>query len=311
MDIKHLRHDEIEKSRWDATLSAAPNAVLYANSWYLDAISPDWEALVAGAYEYIMPLPVKNIVGYRFVFQPLFVQRLGLFSIQPLNEEILGCFLTELTRLFDVVDYSLSLCQSTIPSAFHIRKRSNFVLDISGDYASLAVNYSQDAKKSLRKYSGIEFVITDNHAQTIANFVAAYGEATRAKANNYERFEQVVQVAASQNKLIGAAVLHQSKVLASALFFIHNKRVYYVLGAPTPEGKKMNATHFLIDGFIREYAGKFDILDFEGSDIPSVAYFYKKWGSTDEGYLRISYRKNRLIALALTLKAYLRDKMSR
>lgn len=311
MEINHFLPHQIDKVRWNATLEASPNSVLYANSWYLDAITPGWEALIVGEYEYIMPLPVKRLLGYKFVFQPLFVQRLGIFSAQQVSEEIVRLFLQALAQRFDVVDYSLKVAAESVPQPYNIRRRSNFVLKIDGSYQDIAENYSQDARKSLRKHDQITFEITENYTQTIANFVSVYGEATNARASNYERFEKAVRMASAEKKLIGAAVCHQSEVIASALFFVHNQRAYYVLGAPTAKGKKMNATHYLIDGFLREFAGKLNQLDFEGSDIPSVAYFYKKWGSTDEGYLRISYRKNKLIETILLIKSYLRNKISR
>jgi hypothetical protein len=62
------------------------------------------------------------------------------------------------------------------------------------------------------------------------------------------------------------------------------KRLYYLFAAPTILGRKQNITHFFIDGLIKRYAGSELILDFEGSMIPGVARFYKKWGSKVESY---------------------------
>ena len=59
LKIFYLKHTEIDKERWDAAIGVALNALPYAYSWYLNAVSPGWEALVSEDCDYVMPLPVK------------------------------------------------------------------------------------------------------------------------------------------------------------------------------------------------------------------------------------------------------------
>ena len=40
----------------------------------------------------------------------------------------------------------------------------------------------------------------------------------------------------------------------------------------------------MIDHFIQEHAGKKLLLDFEGSDIKNLAWFYRSFGATEEKY---------------------------
>ncbi len=44
--IRHLKNDEIEREKWDECIAAAFNGNVYGFSWYLDIVSPGWEALV-------------------------------------------------------------------------------------------------------------------------------------------------------------------------------------------------------------------------------------------------------------------------
>ncbi len=46
----------------------------------------------------------------------------------------------------------------------------------------------------------------------------------------------------------------------------------------------MGASHALIDAFIKDHAGSNLLLDFEGSDIRNLAFFYSSFGATDEKY---------------------------
>jgi len=78
--IRHLRHSEIDKEKWDAALSKCHQPLLFAQSWYLDLVSPKWGALIRGDYEEMMPLPVKSKFGFKYLVQPNFTAQLGVFS---------------------------------------------------------------------------------------------------------------------------------------------------------------------------------------------------------------------------------------
>ena len=49
--------------------------------WYLDIVHENWDALMEDDYERVMPMPVitKNW-RISYIFQPFFVQQLGVFS---------------------------------------------------------------------------------------------------------------------------------------------------------------------------------------------------------------------------------------
>jgi hypothetical protein len=54
-----------------------------------------------------------------------------------------------------------------------------------------------------------------------------------------------------------------------------------------PNGRTVGASHALIDAFIKDHAGRNLLLDFEGSDIRNLAFFYSSFGATDEKYVAI------------------------
>ena len=99
MVVKHLTYNEIDRTRWDATIATSTNSLPYAYSWYLDAVSPQWEALASNNYEFVMPLPVKRKFGVKYVIQPRWVQQLGVFSAQPITKEIVKSFSIRYQRL--------------------------------------------------------------------------------------------------------------------------------------------------------------------------------------------------------------------
>jgi hypothetical protein len=54
--IKYLKHKEINKEKWDKCISSSHNKIIYALSWYLDVVSPNWDGLIKGDYEAVMPI---------------------------------------------------------------------------------------------------------------------------------------------------------------------------------------------------------------------------------------------------------------
>ena len=78
--IRYLRHNEIDREKWDACIAASENGLVYAYSWYLDVVHPEWEALVMDDYAAVMPLTGGRKFGVEYLFQPFFVQQLGAFS---------------------------------------------------------------------------------------------------------------------------------------------------------------------------------------------------------------------------------------
>ena len=82
------------------------------------------------------------------------------------------------------------------------------------------------------------------------------------------------------------------ELISSAVFVYSHNRAYYILVGNHPNGRTLGASHALIDAFIQDHAGENLILDFEGSDIRNLAFFYSSFGAVEENYPAI--RENRL-----------------
>jgi hypothetical protein len=81
-------------------------------------------------------------------------------------------------------------------------------------------------------------------------------------------------------------------LLAAALIGQDKGMHYYLAPVMNEEGRETRAMFYLIDRYIHLNAGLPATLDFEGSDIESVARFYKGYGATPSTYT--SLRINRL-----------------
>ena len=56
MNIAYLSNKNIDKQKWDRCIDMASNGLIYAYSFYLDAMSKHWDALILNDYEIVMPL---------------------------------------------------------------------------------------------------------------------------------------------------------------------------------------------------------------------------------------------------------------
>lgn len=102
-------------------------------------------------------------------------------------------------------------------------------------------------------------------------------------------FERVQAFAAAAPELLRTyGVYHpDGRLLACGAFLKFRNRASYWLVGNKPEGRSMGASAFLLHAFISDYAGTDTVLDFEGSDQPGVAAFYRKFGAQHEPYLTL------------------------
>jgi hypothetical protein len=101
---------------------------------------------------------------------------------------------------------------------------------------------------------------------------------------NIGRFRRLYMLLRAGNKATTYGISLHNEVIASCVFFFSHNRAYYILVGNHPNGKTIGASHALIDAFIADHAGQDLLLDFEGSDIRNLAFFYSSFGAVQEIY---------------------------
>lgn len=115
-----------------------------------------------------------------------------------------------------------------------------------------------------------------------------------------ERFSTLYKKAKKHQQAETLGIYLKDELLASAAFLYSHNRWYYILVGNHPNGKTIGASHYLIDRFIHAHAGEEALLDFEGSDVRNLAFFYSSYGAVEEKYPAI--RMNKLPKLLKWLK---------
>jgi hypothetical protein len=64
----------------------------------------------------------------------------------------------------------------------------------------------------------------------------------------------------------------------------------FLLSASNDRGKELRGMFLVLDTFIQMHAGDINMLDFEGSNISSIARFFQGFGAKARIYQRVSFQ---------------------
>ncbi len=290
--IQYLSHQQIDKTKWDYCIDRAPNGLIYAYSFYLDHMARNWDALVLNDYEAVMPLTWNKKYGIKYLYQPFLTAQLGIFS-KGMNRVSVEQFLKAIPDEFRLIDISLNSGNThCIPEQFST-ERSNYVLNLNKPYEELYNNYRENIQRNVKKARQLgcrpekEF----DPEKVISLAVVQMKTYSHESSENVERFRKLYHHLQVRNMSTTYGISLNGGLLASCVFFFSHNRAYYILVGNHPDGKNTGASHALLDAFIKDHAGKNILLDFEGSDIRNLAFFYSSFGATHETYPAIKINR--------------------
>lgn len=289
--IQYYPGKSINKQAWDKCISNASNGLIYACSTYLDTMSDNWDALVLNNYEAVMPLPWRKKYGMYYLYQPAFVAQLGLFGNNN-TPGLLQDFLNAIPRKFRYWDYTLNQGNVFTLDGYLLKPRVNFTLNLNHSYPELYKNYRDNIKRNIKKAATYGCYIKKDIAVDSVIELASQQPQQGATKEDYQKFSILYNHLKSVNQALTYGVYSsQQQLLASCVFFLSHNRAYYILAGNHPNGRTLGASHAVIDAFIKDHAGKNMLLDFEGSDIRNLAFFYSSFGAAEERYAALHVNK--------------------
>lgn len=282
--IRYFIHTEIDKQKWDQAVSVFTDLVS-ARSWWLDIVSPGWDAMIADDYQALMPLTWRKKAGFLYLYQPSFTQQLGVFGMKdPSN------ILAQIPEKFRLVEINLNEGNEGAGSP-----RINHILSLRSSGEDLFHGFSENTKRNIRKALEVPHTFTEH--VSLEEMMELYRRNQGAKHVQMKKgedkiLEQLVGECLRRKCGILCAIRDdEKKLLASAFFAWTGKRVTFVFSA-TDLDQKIRWMSLLIHYCIAHDAGKDRIFDFEGGNDPALARFYKGFGAKEVVYL--PYRKNTL-----------------
>ncbi|QCR24155.1 GNAT family N-acetyltransferase [Pontibacter sp. SGAir0037] len=306
--IYYLPHNLIDKQQWDDLITVAPEQQVYALSWYLDVVSPGWEAIVAvdtaGRYEVVLPVPVRQKLRMRYVQQPLYCQQLGFYSRSGIgNQAIVAQMLEVLYQRYSyVVSLPLNTANSFPEKLLHqqvsLQNMATLYLSLSERYPKLYANYSRDRKLNLKRAQRVKLSIAES--EDIEPLISFFKEevAGRIYGGVGEWAYTTLRNLYRELKQRGLARLLYTvdaagNTNAGCLFVIFQKRIIYIFNAASKDGRKYNGRTFMLDYIIQQYAGQDYLLDFESpaEEERAIVRVYAGFGATKAGFAVVHYNR--------------------
>ncbi len=290
--IQYLPRYKIDKTKWDQCIDESSNGLIYGYSFYLDHMSNHWDALLLNDYEAVMPLTWNKKFGFHYLHQPFLTASLGIFG-KLISKEIVEEFIRNIPAKFKYCDIFLNAGNLFHAVESQIYERTNYILSLNKPYEELFKNFRQGYKQLLSNSTG-QLVIRKNIPIADLLLLASkkLNEISNATRQDYQHLQELYQYLFQQNKAVNyGAYSANNKLIASAIFFFSHNRAYYILAGNDPGGRAFSPSHHLINSFIKDNAGKDLILDFEGSDVDSIAFFFRGFAAKEEKYACLKYNK--------------------
>ena len=299
--LRYVQRKDIDTQKWNECIRNAPNAIIYAYSYYLDAITQQWDALVKNDYEAVFPLPCNEKFGIKYIYQPIFMAQTGVFG-QQVTEKLLNDFIDAIPLEFKYVDIDLHETNFSETLTKDSSPRINMILSLNQSYDSLHEKYHRLAKRMIRKSldAGLEADEEPDIKETISFYKNIYEPRIKIGNDAYRRLSDMLALAQSKNELITLAARHRGNIVGMYHLMMDEKNVYSVVGGSSDEGKENGAFYFLTDFALKKTCNSERIFRFEGSDKKEIAFFNQQFGANTVEYPHLKI--NRLPILLRWLK---------
>ncbi len=258
-------------------------------SWYLNIVSPDWEAIVSDDYQFVMPLTIRQKLGQRYFYKPVFIQFLGIFSNQDITVEIGEEFVQEALKYVKFIDSWFNPGSPFSESEIFTKKQTQ-VLDLSNDYETIASNYSRSNKNNVKKVRKLGLSVKrEFNAEILIQLLKGMYSRKNVEGvveQDFKNLNEIMKIAESNNLGEYYTVYSGEEVCSVAFFLIWNNRAIYYHAA-NELGREKRSMFLLVDEFIKDHAGQKLLFDFAGSNIPGVAEWNFGFGAENENFYEV------------------------
>lgn len=285
MKIQYLKNSEIDIELWDDCVKQSLQGFPYAYSFYLNIVAPGFSGVILNNYEAILPLPTKSKFGIKYVFRPLLCQQLGIVTKKKIEETTIKKMINCIPKEIRYINYGTS---GKLGNTGSFTPKNNYILHLNKPYPTNLANYKYNTRRGVKiaLKQQLKFV-EDIPASSIIELMQQTFDRSNLILNdeNYTDLKCLLD-ALYANKLGNSlGIFDERNELIAVVYYIKTgKRIINLINASTAFAKKNNSVMMLIDQVIKKYSDTNYIFDFEGSNIPSVARFFRSFGSEKTEY---------------------------
>jgi hypothetical protein len=324
--LEIISHDELDAERWDAFIRQSPQGSLYALHGYISSLRSSWQAYVvqkAGRWCAVMPFCLNKKWRFQSMPQPLYTQYWGICFASELADESereqwnlkrkwTQLILDQWEDIQLVVQNFSPAFDYPLPfhwAGFSLHTRYTYYLDLKKEPAQLFAELDPSLRRQIRKSEKYHFqIVADNKLRGLLDLLAEnrrQGHDIVGKGDaDYQTYQAMAEylMATGQGKIF-SSYHPDGTCLAAILYAKFGQKGLYLSGAMHPDHKKTGAMSALLWAAIGQaQADGADCFDFEGSMLPGVEQFFRKFGAFPVPYLQI--QKNHLPPLVKWLQRF-------
>ena len=296
--LVYIKHDDIDFKKWDATILSSAIPFVFAQSFYLNATCPNWDALVINNYESVFPIPQKVKFGFKYLPQPPFTSQLGAYG--KLNLDIEQQFYDYIISNYKLIDLELNVSNQIKSSS--ISPKNTFSFLYKDGYT-----LNQNSKRNITKSKGLGFKVVqvneDESLKLSQNLLNPFLiNEIKLATSTVLLFDQLLINAITNKMLYTFKVIDESQqIKAMAHFICNGKHALYLKGTNFDKLDNSGSMHLLMMHAIQFFENKAEFFDFGGGSKAGLASFYAGFGGKPMTYSFLQI--NRLSPLIKFIKS--------
>ena len=273
--LKYIKHTDIDFIKWDKTILESEYPLVFAQSFYLNATFPNWDALIIGDYECVFPVTKKDKFGINYLHQPSFTPQLGLFG--KFNVQTEKIVYEYLITHFKLVEIELNASNKYITK--HHSAKITYIIDYNKEFKQ-----NQNTKRNLSKAKENKLIFEQVPNNEIVELSKTYLNPFLSKQLNLSEkaintFNVLLQSCIDHKTLYTFKVIDEQNNLKALAHFISNgKHTVYLKGTNFDKSENAGSMHLLTSSAIEFFKDKSQWFDFGGGSKESLANFYKGFG---------------------------------
>lgn len=288
MDIRYIRQEEIDKTKWNSCVHYAVNGNVFGYHWFLQHVAKEWDALVEGDYESVFPLVWrKNWWRGKELYQPYLMRELGLYSINVLSPARLRRFLQAIPEEFSGGSIVLNAGNPVGTDwGFEAKELVNHYLVLSGNYDEMASRFNPQLLEWLDRAEQAGLLPVSNlKPEKVAAFYKQHHPDRRQIDTRFHALQRIMYNALHRGWGFASGIADKNENLLAVDFYLYShSRVLRLAPAASPQGLKAGAHAMLTNLLIQSHAGRPLLLDFN-TEKPDE--FARSFGAEKIGYWEV------------------------
>ena len=284
MLIKYIQREHLDEEKYNDCIENSIQSNSYAFSWYLDIVCDNWDVLVLNDYEAVMPIPWRKKYGIKYVYQPLWVLQLGIFSKGDFTQ---SDFISVVQKRFRFIELRLNFKNLLDTDSLYFIEKQFQELKLTVGYEKIKKAYGSDRKKDLKRAEKSELRIEwgGSPSDLITLFQNNVGKRTpEIKQQDYQNLETLINFCLIDDYGELCFAYQGEKLVATAFFLKHQETVTILCSSTDFSNRKNGANTFLIDEAIQRYINKYKTFNFGGSSMQTIAKYFYSFGTQEKTY---------------------------